>query len=139
MKSFALAVLIILTMATVVFADPAVSPTISAINWTAPTTNTDGSKLTDLTGYKVYYCTPAAPATTCSNFSDANGSTDVGLVNTIAISATKAPKQAAPQCATVTAYNSGHYESAFATTTAGGYDCGLVNPVPFLIPSSPGL
>src|SRR6516165_11393260 len=30
-------------------------------SWTAPTTNTDGSSLTDLGSYRVYYSTSASP------------------------------------------------------------------------------
>ena len=33
-------------------------------HWTAPTTNVDGSPLSDLAGFKVYVC--ARPATTCT-------------------------------------------------------------------------
>ena len=29
----------------------------TTLNWTAPTTNTDGTALTDLAGYKIYYGT----------------------------------------------------------------------------------
>lgn len=34
-----------------------------SLNWTAPTTNTDGSVVTDLLGYKIYYGTSASALT----------------------------------------------------------------------------
>ncbi|MBI5755921.1 MAG: fibronectin type III domain-containing protein [Nitrospirae bacterium] len=45
--------------------------------WDPPTTNTDGTELTDLTGYKVYYGTESGNYT---------ASTDVGNVTTYTVS-----------------------------------------------------
>ena len=41
------------------------APTVAAVtlNWTEPTKNTDGSALTDLTGYKIYYGTSTSSLT----------------------------------------------------------------------------
>lgn len=44
----------------------AVAGTLDA-SWTAPTTNTDGSALTNLAGYRVYHSTNAAQLTPCQN------------------------------------------------------------------------
>src|SRR5262245_1575041 len=38
-------------------------------SWTAPTTNTDGSSLTDLGSYRVYYSTSAPPCPSSTFFS----------------------------------------------------------------------
>ena len=61
---------IILT-ASLVFAMPAKRPTM--LTWDPPTTNTDGTPLTDLSGYKVYW------STTSGSYSDVK-SKDVGNV-----------------------------------------------------------
>src|SRR5882724_8509611 len=50
-----------LALAGILFAtDPAVAGVLDA-SWTAPTTNTDGSPLTDLASYRVYFGTSATP------------------------------------------------------------------------------
>lgn len=48
------------------------APTGSAtVSWSAPTTNTDGSALTDLAGYHIYYGTSATALTQTVNISSA--------------------------------------------------------------------
>ena len=42
----------------------------ATVNWTAPTTNTDGSALTDLASFRVYYGTSASSLTQKSDISD---------------------------------------------------------------------
>jgi len=42
-----------------VSAAPASTPGSATLSWAAPTQNTDGSSLTDLAGYRVYYGTSA--------------------------------------------------------------------------------
>ncbi len=69
--------------------DPAVavtppSPTVSAaLSWTAPTENADGSPVTDLAGYRIYYGTNAADLTSKVVVSGAQSTTYVlkGLTN----------------------------------------------------------
>jgi Divergent InlB B-repeat domain/Fibronectin type III domain len=50
-----------LTLATLFGAAHSVSAGVLDASWTAPTTNSDGSALTDLGSYKVYYSTSATP------------------------------------------------------------------------------
>lgn len=51
----------------------------ATLTWTVPTQNTDGSSLTDLTGYKIYYGT--SPSTLTSSVSVAGGSTTTTTIN----------------------------------------------------------
>lgn len=51
----------------------------AVLTWTAPTLNTDGTSLTDLTGYKVYYGTSTAALT--SSVSVASGATTTTIAN----------------------------------------------------------
>jgi hypothetical protein len=60
------------------------SPTVSAaLSWTAPTENADGSPVTDLAGYRIYYGTNAADLTSKVVVSGAQSTTYVlkGLTN----------------------------------------------------------
>jgi hypothetical protein len=57
----------LLLFALFVTATPATAGTLDA-SWTAPTTNTDGSRLTDLASYRVYYGTQSAPCPGPSRF-----------------------------------------------------------------------
>jgi len=52
--------LAILVLAALIFAGPVGAGVLDA-SWTAPTTNTDGSQLTDLASYRVYYGPATAP------------------------------------------------------------------------------
>ena len=45
------------------------------LNWTAPTTNTDGSTLTDLAGYKIYYGNSSGNYTSAVNVGNVNNYT----------------------------------------------------------------
>lgn len=77
------------------------------LTWTAPTTNTDGSALTDLQGYRLYQ----GPST------GAYGpSTDLGAASCTAGSCTyNVPNlTAGTYFFAVTAYNGGGYESVFS-------------------------
>ncbi len=51
----------------------------AVLTWTMPTQNTDGSPLTDLTGYRVYYGTN--PASLASSVSIASGTTTTTIPN----------------------------------------------------------
>src|SRR5262245_57810314 len=64
--------LLLLTLAITLFA---ANPTIAGVldaSWTAPTTNTDGSALNDLSSYRVYYSTSATPCPGATFFSVAS-------------------------------------------------------------------
>ena len=74
----------------------------ATLTWDAPTTNADGTALTDLAGYKIYY----GPAT--NDYS--GGSIDVGLT-------TSYDAQALPSgwtCFVVTAYDTSGNESTYS-------------------------
>ena len=73
---YLLTVLIIVMIATACSAMPLIVK--DTLLWDAPTTNTDGSPITDLKGYKVYY------SQTSGVYSDIK-SNDVGNVTTISI------------------------------------------------------
>src|SRR5258705_11563055 len=47
-------------------------------SWPAPTTNTDGSRLTDLAAYRIYYGTGSAPCPGPSVFQMASASSSPG-------------------------------------------------------------
>lgn len=47
----------------------------ATLTWTAPTQNTDGSALTDLAGYKIYYGTSPTTMTTVVTISNATATT----------------------------------------------------------------
>lgn len=70
----------------------------ATLSWDAPTTNIDGSALTDLAGYKIYY------GTSPGNYSSA---VDVGNVNTYTISGLSA----GANYFAVSAYNTAGNES----------------------------
>ncbi|MHC4708747.1 MAG: fibronectin type III domain-containing protein, partial [Planctomycetota bacterium] len=73
------------------------------LNWTAPTTNTDGSPLTDLGGYKIYY------GPTSGNYTN-----NQDLPDPAASSATVTDLTAGTWYFAVTAYNSTGQESDFS-------------------------
>src|SRR5438309_1476774 len=50
-----------LAVSGILFATDPGSAGVLDASWTAPTTNTDGSPLTDLAAYRVYYGTSASP------------------------------------------------------------------------------
>ncbi|HMK56661.1 MAG TPA: hypothetical protein VK448_08505 [Dissulfurispiraceae bacterium] len=82
-----------------------------ALTWTAPTTNTDGSPLTDLAGYKIYYGT--APG---------NYSASLNVGNTTSASLTL------PQCGVTnyfaaTAYDIAGIESTYSNEVAKSDPC----------------
>lgn len=49
----------------------------ATLTWTAPTQNTDGTPLTDLAGYKIYYGTSATALTTVGTISSPTATTTV--------------------------------------------------------------
>ena len=58
---------------------PAAEPGTATLSWVAPTENTDGSQLTDLTGYRVHYGTSSEALTQTV---DVSGATATSLVVT---------------------------------------------------------
>jgi hypothetical protein len=51
--------------------------------WTAPTTNTNGSPLTDLTSYRIYYGTPSSPCPASSSAQTASPTSSPGSNQTV--------------------------------------------------------
>jgi hypothetical protein len=88
---------------TTLFTVTAATTTGSAtLAWDAPSTNTDGSPLTDLAGYKIYYGTSSGSYTTII---------DVGNVTTYIVN----NLTSGTYYFTVTTYNTNGDESAYAT------------------------
>ena len=79
-----------------------ISATTVVISWTAPTLNIDGSPLTDLAGYKIYY----GPAT--NDYSE--GSINVGLTTSYDTQALSAGYY----CFVVVAYDTSGNESTYS-------------------------
>ncbi len=77
---------------------------VASLSWTAPTDNTNGTPLTDLLGFKIYYA-GTTPVTTSSQ------SLDVGNVTAYTLNGL-APGS---YYFSVTAYDADRNESAFAT------------------------
>src|SRR5271169_6560987 len=73
---FLFGVLLLLAFAGIVFQPGNACAGSATLAWTAPTTNTDGTPLTDLAGYKVYY------GTASGNYTQ---NTDVGNVTTYSV------------------------------------------------------
>ncbi len=73
----------------------------ATLSWAAPTTNTDGTPLTDLAGYKIYYGTSPGNYTT---------SIDIGNVTTYTIT----NLSTGTYYFTVTAYDSSGIESSYS-------------------------
>lgn len=119
MKKCIFALLFILISVSVVFSLPTKQKKV--LYWDAPTTNVDGSPLTDLAGYKIYW------STTSGGYTDAN-SKDVGNVLTIST------QNVTGSSTTVyyfvaTAYDTAGNESDFSNEVS--------NTIP-LVPAAPG-
>ena len=74
-KALSIALLVLLTVS---FA-PAVEAGQAILSWTVPTTNEDGTPLTDLAGYKVYYGKVSATYTTIKDIRNVLTYTITGL------------------------------------------------------------
>jgi hypothetical protein len=86
----------------------------TTLSWDAPTTNADGTPLTDLAGYKVYYGTPSR------NYSQ---NIDVGNVTTYTVDNLT---EGLTYYFAVTAYDTGGNESGFSNEAIlGGESAGL--------------
>ncbi|HLA00439.1 MAG TPA: hypothetical protein VJZ24_02240 [Thermodesulfovibrionales bacterium] len=126
MKKFILASLSFIAITAVfislTFSLPTSTAPKTTLSWTAPTTNSDGSPLTNLSGYKIYYSTTSGAYTNAK-------SKDVGNVLTTSIANVTG--------STTTVY----YFVATAYTTSGnegGFSNEVRNDVP-LVPAVPGL
>ena len=99
-----------------------------ALNWTAPTTNTDGSSLDDLQGYKVYY----GSGSPC-NFTN---TLDIGNVTPPSYTLSL-PN--GTYCFAITAYDTDGYESDYSNTvykTEGPADTTAPTVTAFTIPGT---
>jgi hypothetical protein len=98
------------------------------LNWTAPTTNTDGSTLSDTLGYRVYYC----PGTSC------NPATQLDSCSTTTYSASLT---AGTYCFSVSAYNGANESNRsniVCKTEAGTPDTTAPTITTFTIPATAG-
>src|SRR5262249_45529563 len=100
-----------LTLAVILFAaNHAVAGVLDA-SWTAPTSNTDGSSLTDLGSYRVYYSTSATPCPGSTFFTVAASTTTPPANQTVNFRLTGLPTGSAYNVA-VTAIDTAGNESA---------------------------
>lgn len=104
MIKWILSIVILIVGAVMVIALPYKPKT--TITWTAPVTNTDGTPLTNLKGYKIYYSTASG------NYTDAQ-SKDVGNTTSINIEQTVGILDGTYYFA-ATAYNTAGVESTFS-------------------------
>ncbi len=118
MKKTFLILSFLLLVVPLVFALPAQQKT--TLTWDAPATNSDGSPLTDLAGYKVYWSTKAGVY-------DNGNVKDVGNVLTVNIGSA-AGQLKGTYFFVVTAYNTVGNESAFSNEVSASF---------FLVPAAP--
>src|ERR1700690_2896019 len=94
------------------------------LDWDAPTTNTDGTPLTDLAGYKIYY------GPTPGNYTTA---LDVGNVRTFAVNNLT---EGLTYYFSVAAYNSARVESSFSNEVSKTLPSPQVTVTTFIITAS---
>jgi Bacterial Ig domain/Purple acid Phosphatase, N-terminal domain len=87
-------------------------------SWTAPTTNTDGSPLTDLGSYRVYLATSGAPCPTSSSFAAASPTPSPGPSQTVSSRLTGL-RAGTPYSVAVIAVALGGSESACSDVASG--------------------
>src|SRR5262245_6500168 len=87
-------------------------------SWTAPTTNTDGSPLTDLGSYRVYLATSGAPCPTSSSFAVASPTPSPGPNQTVSSRLTGL-RAGTPYSVAVSAVDLGGGESACSGAASG--------------------
>src|SRR5438876_7399482 len=83
--------------------------------WTAPTTNTDGSPLTDLASYRVYYGTGSAPCPGPSFFQVASSTSSPPANQTVSFRLTGL-SAGTTNFVAITAVDTGGMESACSST-----------------------
>lgn len=105
MKKIVLTIVVFVMMTTSVFALPAAQKT--KLTWDPPTTNSDGSPLTDLAGYKIYWKSSVSGA-----YTDVQ-SKDVGNVTTVTIQSVTGSSTAVYYFV-ATSYNTNGTESKFS-------------------------
>src|SRR5262245_28978023 len=86
--------------------------------WTAPTTNTDGTPLTDLASYRVYFTTSGAPCPTSSSFTVASPTPSPGPSETMSSRLTGL-RAGTPYSVAVIAVDLGGGESACSGAASG--------------------
>lgn len=87
-------------------------------SWTAPTTNTDGSPLTDLGSYRVYLATSGAPCPTSSSFAVASPTPSPGPNQTVSSRLTGL-RAGTPYSVAVSAVDLAGSESACSDVASG--------------------
>mgnify|MGYP001569980696 CR=1 FL=1 len=92
----------------------------TTLSWDAPTTNTDGTPLTDLAGYKVYWGVVSGIYT---------GNKDVGNVLTANITQTMAMTPRGNYCFVVTAYDVELNESSYSNEICNNFKKQSNSPV----------
>lgn len=118
MKKVILILSFLMMIVPLVFALP--TPQKTTLAWDAPTTNSDGSPLTDLAGYKVYWSTK-------SGTYDNTSMKDVGNVVTVNLNSTTGQLKGV-YFFVVTAYNTAGNESSFSNEISASF---------FLVPAAP--
>lgn len=103
LRNWLISIGVILASVIVVIALPLQQKT--TLTWVAPTTNMDGSPLTDLTGYKLYWGAVSGIYT---------GVKDVGNVTTVNIQIATASNLRGNYCFAVTAYDTALNESDYS-------------------------
>ncbi|HEX9023545.1 MAG TPA: fibronectin type III domain-containing protein, partial [Geobacteraceae bacterium] len=89
------------------FNTPALFAGNSQLSWTPPTTNTDGSQLTNLAGYKIYYGTASGQYTQAVNAGNVTSYTITNLTNGV------------KYYFAATAYNTAGVESGYSNEVSG--------------------
>src|SRR5215831_18997762 len=87
-------------------------------SWTAPTTNTDGSQLTDLGSYRIYYSTSATPCPGSTFFTLASSTTTPSQNQTVTFRLTGLTTSSTYNVA-VTAVDTSGNESACSPIASG--------------------
>jgi Bacterial Ig domain len=97
-------------------------------SWTAPTTNTDGTPLTDLSAYRVYYGTSSSPCPGPTFFQVASPTANPGAEQTVAFRLTGLTSGALYRVS-ITAVDASGNESACSPTASAVAQAGIsVNP-----------
>ena len=101
MKNLGLSILVAFLLTTTIAWSVEVIDDTATLSWSAPTTNIDGSVLTDLAGYKVYHRKGTTYSTAGQDAGDVTGIQFVGLSE-------------GEHCFVVTAYDTSGNESVYS-------------------------